>query len=46
MAPVLPMLVPEVPSVDAAENEAGDHDAVVVSVWSSSFGRGKNAVLY
>jgi len=29
MLPVLPMLVPEVPGVDAGEDDAGDYDASV-----------------
>jgi hypothetical protein len=32
VAPVLPMLVPQVPGVDAAEDQARDYDAMAVSV--------------
>ena len=32
MFPVLPMFVPQVPSVDAPKNEAGNDDAIQLSV--------------
>jgi hypothetical protein len=38
MAPVLPMLVPKIPSVDAAEDKAGDYDAVFVQYSSAAVG--------
>jgi hypothetical protein len=38
VAPVLPMLVPQVPGVDAAEYEAWDNNAVKGSVSCGSFG--------
>jgi hypothetical protein len=38
--PVLPMLVPEIPGVDAGEDDAGDHHAVVGELVLMGFGKG------